>query len=389
MWWRVMMTPQDLPQNLLNSIANRNAVFLCGAGISRGVEDERGFPGGGELARDMAEKLLERTVQDAELLNLKQITQEVVWADNGSHHRLNRYLREVFADPAIKPLRAHKYLAHLECNVITTNYDTLIEQAFSEAGKRCGTIVQEDDLTRTQEVNVIKIHGCVTHLDTIVITEEDYYRWLISDSEIKTLVRLWFLQRPIVFIGFSLSDPNLRQLYYGLRLRFGKALQVAYAVFKERLDNYDMRFIEEQKIKIIELDATTFLEDLVEQVVLPRAFEEYDPIACAELLRNWRDSHQLTHADLKELVGKSESRISDILTLADLPNRYKQLVKNGTIKQVCATYVQRIREVLEKRGELAARDDEIYEWAQTGPSQPYVMRLHKQLKAGKDWSELG
>jgi antitoxin component HigA of HigAB toxin-antitoxin module len=312
----------------------------------------------------------------------------VIWADNGSRHRLNKYLQDTFTKPTVKPLRAHEYLAYLECNVITTNYDRLIERAFSDAGKRCGTIVREDDLTRMQDVNVVKIHGCVTHLDTIVITEEDYYRWLISDSEIKTLVRLWFLQRPVIFIGFSLSDPNLRQLYYGLRLRFGKALQVAYAVFKERLDNYDMRFIEEQKIKIIELDATAFLEELVEQVVLPRAFEEYDPIACAELFRNWRDSHQLTHADLKKLVGKSESRISDILTLADLPDRYKQLVKDGTIKQVCATYVQRIREVLENRGELAAREDEIYEWAQTGPSQPYVMRLHKQLKAGKGWGDL-
>jgi len=378
-----------IPQGLIDSIANRNAVFFCGAGISRGVEGERGFPSGQELARDMAEKLLGRTVRDDESLDLKQIAQEVIWADNGSRHRLNKYLQDTFTRPTVKSLRAHEYLAYLECNVITTNYDSLIERAFSDAGKRCGTIVREDDLTRMQDVNVVKIHGCVTHLDTIVITEEDYYRWLISDSEIKTLVRLWFLQRPVIFIGFSLSDPNLRQLYYGLRLRFGKALQVAYAVFKERLDNYDMRFIEEQKIKIIPQDATAFLEELVEQVVLPRAFEEYDPIACAELLRSWRDSHQLTHADLKKLVGKSESRISDILTLADLPDRYKQLVKDGTIKQVCATYVQRIREVLESRGELAVREDDIYKWAQTGPSQPYVMRLHKQLKAGKGWSELG
>ena len=376
-----------IPQDLIERIANQNAVFFCGAGISRGVEGEQGFPGGRDLARDMAEKLLGRTVGD-ESLDLKQIAQEVVWADNGSRHRLNKYVQDTFTKPTVKPLRAHEYLAYLECNVITTNYDTLIERAFREAGRRCGTIVREDDLTRMQDVNVVKIHGCVTHLDTVVITEEDYYRWLITDSEIKTLIRLWFLQRPIVFIGFSLSDPNLRQLYYGLRLRFREALQVTYAVFKERLDNYDMRFIEEQKIKIIELDATAFLEKLVEQVVLPRAFEEYNPIACAEILRNWRDSHQLTYGDLKKLVGKSESRISDILTLADLPDRYKQLVKDGTIKQVCATYVQRIREVLENRGELVAREDEIYEWVQTGPSQTYVMRLHKQLKDGKSWGDL-
>jgi hypothetical protein len=236
-----------IPQDLINSVANQNAVFFCGAGISRGVEGERGFPGGRDLAREMAEKLLGRTVRDDE--SLAQIAQEVIWDDNERRSRLNEYLLQVFADPTIKPLRAHKALADLECNVITTNYDRLIERAFSDGGKRCGTIVREDDLTRMRDVNVVKIHGCVTHLDTIVITEEDYYRWLITDSEIKTLVRLWFLQRPIVFIGFSLSDPNLRQLYYDLRLRFGEALRVAYAVFNKKSDNYDMRFIERQKSK--------------------------------------------------------------------------------------------------------------------------------------------
>jgi hypothetical protein len=308
-----------IPQDLIERIANQNAVFFCGAGLSRVMEGEQGFPGGRDLARDMAEKLLGRTVGD-ESLDLKQIAQEVIWADNGSRHRLNKYLQDTFTKPTVKPLHAHEYLAYLECNVITTNYDRLIERAFSDAGKRCGTIVREDDLTRMQDVNVVKIHGCVTHLDTIVITEEDYYRWLISDSEIKTLVRLWFLQRPIVFIGFSLSDPNLRQLYYGLRLRFGKALQVTYAVFKERLDNYDMRFIEEQKIKIIEQDATAFLDDLVGKVVLPEALEKYGPMTCAEMYRDWRDSHPAqTQGYLAKLTEQTDQKVSAILSLLDLP----------------------------------------------------------------------
>jgi hypothetical protein len=333
--------------------------------------------------------LLGRTVGD-ESLDLKQIAQEVIWADNGSRHRLNKYLQDTFTKPTVKPLRAHEYLAYLECNVITTNYDTLIERAFSNAGKRCGTIVREDDLTRMQDVNVVKIHGCVTHLDTVVITEEDYYRWLISDSEIKTLVRLWFLQRPVVFIGFSLSDPNLRQLYYGLRLRFGKALQVAYAVFKERLDNYDMRFIEEQKIKIIEQDATAFLDDLVEQVVLPQAFEKYGLMTCTQIYRDWLNSHPgLTQNDLAKLVGTVGSKISAVLTLTKLPARYQKLVEEGKISAyMSAYYIHRILETLKERRELAEQEDEIYKWAQGGPSQNEAKRRFYQIKAGKGWSEL-
>jgi NAD-dependent SIR2 family protein deacetylase len=377
-----------IPQHLIERIANQNAVFFCGAGISGGVEGERGFPGGRDLARDMAEKLLGRTVRDEE--SLAQIAQEVIWDDNERRSRLNEYLLQVFADPTIKPLRAHKALADLECNVITTNYDTLIEDAFKQAEKRCGTVVRENDLTRMRDVNVVKVHGCVTDVDNIVIAEEDYYRWLTSDSEMKTLVRLWFFQHHIIFVGFSLSDPNFRQLYYDLRLRFGEALKVAHAVFKEKSDNYDMRFIEKQGITIIEQDATVFLEDLVGQVVLPQALEKYGPMACARIYRDWLDADPgHTRGNLAKLAGLSEGEISRILTLLGLPNRYQKLVENRTIKSYHgAVYVQRILEKLDERGELLERGDEIYEWVRTGPSYREAMKCYEQLKAGKSWSEL-
>jgi hypothetical protein len=371
-----------IPKDLIDSIANRKAVFFCGAGISRGVEGERGFPGGWELARDMAEKSLGRIVRDDESLDLKQIAQEVTWADNGRRNRLYEYLQTVFADPAIKPLRAHKALAALECNIITTNYDTLIEDAFKQAEKRCGTIVRENDLTRMQDVNVVKIHGCVTDVDNIVIAEDDYYRWLTSDSEMKTLVRLWFFQRPIVFTGFSLSDPNFRQLYYDLRLRFGEALKVAYAVFKEKSDIYDMRFIEKQGIEIIEQDATAFLENLVEQVVLPQAFERYGPMACARIYRDWRDSHpSRTQRDLAKLTGQTDRKISAILSLLDLPLRYQQLVEEGRLNWSAAfrlcNFGRRHPGVLEK--------DETYELAKTGPTVEKVREWTKRQE--ERWRE--
>jgi hypothetical protein len=371
-----------IPQDLIDSIANRNAVFFCGAGISRGVEGERGFPGGRDLARDMAEKLLGRTVGDDEPLDLKQVAQEVIWADNGRRNRLYEYLLRVFADPAIKPLRAHKALAALECNVITTNYDTLIEDAFKQAEKRCGTVVRENDLTRMQDVNVVKIHGCITDVDKIVIAEEDYYRWLTSDSEMKTLVRLWFLQRPIVFIGFSLSDPNFRQLYYDLRLRFGEALKVAYAVFKERSDNYDMRFIESQEIKIIERDATAFLDDIVGRVVLAQALEKYGPMACARIYRDWRDSHPAQiQGDLAKLTGQTDQKVSAILSLLDLPPRYQRLVEEEKLSWSAAfrliTFGRHHPRVLEK--------DETYELAKPGPTVEEVREWTKRQE--ERWSE--
>jgi hypothetical protein len=380
-----------IPHDLIKKIETKNAVFFCGAGISRGVGDERGFPGGRDLARHMAEELLERTVRDDEALDLKQIAQEVIWKDKGSRNRLNEYLLQVFNDPKITPLRAHQYLAYLECNVITTNYDTLIEQAFRQAETLCGIVVRKDDLTRLQDVNVVKIHGCVTDPGTIVITEEDYYRWLHSHSEIINLVRHWLIGRPIVFIGFSLSDPNFRKLYYDLRLLLREALRKAYAVFKEKSDNYDMHYIEEQGIEIITKDATAFLEGLFERVVLPRPIDKYsNPVACAERYKYWlhAGSEPRTQKDLANLARTDTTQISQRLSLLKLPSNYQQLVKNGTIRYLLAYEVWKIRKELKKRGELEKRDEEVYKWAQTGPPVTEAREILKQLKAGKDWGEL-
>ena len=106
---------------------------------------------------------------------------------------------------------------------ITTNYDTFIEDAFFRRDARAATLSRPVQSQHFSENNfadaklLLKIHGCVKRYppeDSIVITEEDYYRFLRQDRYLINKLYTLFCERTVVFMGYSLSDPNIQFIYH-------------------------------------------------------------------------------------------------------------------------------------------------------------------------------
>ena len=105
--------------------------------------------------------------------------------------------------------------------VITTNWDMFIEQLFPEYRTYIG---QEELLfSNPQEIGEIyKIHGCSTVPSSMVMTSSDYEEFNEKNTYLAAKLITLFVEHPIVFIGYSISDENISSLLRGIASCIGK-----------------------------------------------------------------------------------------------------------------------------------------------------------------------
>jgi formylglycine-generating enzyme required for sulfatase activity len=250
-----------IPQEIISDFRQKKGILFLGAGLSLSSNHQQGFPSGNELSEQLSRKFLNREPGSNE--GLMQISQQIIWKHNGSRQALESYLKHIFRDPHIHPSSPHHSLAKLNVPMITTNYDRLIEDAYRKNNLKLSVVLEDRDLIEYDNL-LIKIHGCISRPSQCIISEEDYYNWLTFDSEIKNLVRAWFLINRIVFIGYSLMDINFRQLLIELRRKFGSSFRNCYVVLPSiDEENYNYRFLTHSiGANFIKCTAAKFLEEL-------------------------------------------------------------------------------------------------------------------------------
>jgi hypothetical protein len=112
--------------------------------------------------------------------------------------------------------------------IVTTNYNQMFE--LSSRGVGLSTLVSRllprcNNLTAVLDVSVLpyypiencdrwilKMHGCVTHPEDIVLTREHYMRYQSTRSALSGIVQSLLITRHMLFVGFSLQDDNFHRI---------------------------------------------------------------------------------------------------------------------------------------------------------------------------------
>ncbi|MEQ9866081.1 SIR2 family protein [Pectobacterium aroidearum] len=92
-------------------------------------------------------------------------------------------------------------------SIITTNYDTLIEQFFEFE-----PLIGNSILLSNPYGSVYKIHGCVSSPSELTITESDYNFFDSKYELIRAQLLSLFIHNPVIFIGYSISDSNIQKI---------------------------------------------------------------------------------------------------------------------------------------------------------------------------------
>lgn len=184
---------------------------------------------------------------------------------------------------AVRGLAAMKFPV-----VITTNYDQLFEDALRVANKRPElSIYAKGDNVAPRDIEgdadpddrpfVLKMHGDVDDKTSFVITDEDYIDFVLRMGAKERLnpvplnIRALLTRRPILFIGYSLADYNLRLLFKTLHWAPGidrGAVKRSYSV-DPKPDPLIVRTYAEgpdAKINFIVQDVWTFVPALYREV---------------------------------------------------------------------------------------------------------------------------
>lgn len=92
--------------------------------------------------------------------------------------------------------------------IITTNWDTFIEETFPDFKKYIG----QSELLFSNSLNIgelYKIHGCISRPNSLILTSNDYKDFEIKNPYLAAKLLTIFVEHPIIFIGYSLHDQNV------------------------------------------------------------------------------------------------------------------------------------------------------------------------------------
>jgi len=212
--------------DLAFALASGSFCLFTGAGFSKQLTDNK-MPSWGELLDEacayldkpkMAKRQLSECI--SEKLPLEDCAQvlELIFIKEKKDFReaiadkIDSYKLHVESSRGISDfIRRHKLI-----KVISTNYDNLLQKYILH--DECNVNYPGKPIAKKSGLlDLYQIHGSVEHPPSMVATTQDYYKFINFPTYFSRKIFTLMAENTVVFLGYSLGDPNLKAIIYAFR----------------------------------------------------------------------------------------------------------------------------------------------------------------------------
>jgi hypothetical protein len=104
-----------------------------------------------------------------------------------------------------------EFFSNREFSIVTTNYDKLAEEL--TADNPCHSITPGLPIPKSPaNVKIYHVHGSIDSPQNMVVTSEDYFRFINGNSYFSRKLSTVLHENTVVILGYSLGDTNLKAI---------------------------------------------------------------------------------------------------------------------------------------------------------------------------------
>lgn len=290
-------------KELINSIRKEQVTLFLGSGFSR----KAGAPMANAIVSALRESMpigVKEDYKDETHLDIISEEYEQIYSRETLINKLEDIFKFMPTDTSDHTCLTK--IPHIR-HIITTNYDTLIEDAYGP--DNCYVVRTTDDCVNLPKDKTIiyKIHGDFTVKDNILLTKQDYINFFSNNNEplLWKYIQSHILTNDMLFIGYSLEDSNIFTLIQEIRKKV-KVDTRKYFLIAPGLLKHKIEKLARTKIKYLNAKAEDLFSVLFETLDKKIKSDYQRKYICLDTFRRYANQHFLQPI-VEE--GQKENRI--------------------------------------------------------------------------------
>ncbi|NIU00766.1 MAG: hypothetical protein GWN01_07490, partial [Nitrosopumilaceae archaeon] len=252
-----------IPHALLDSIDTKR----CGLFIGSGISINSGLPSWHNLILELMNSCIDYGISSKEQNELNHLLNQGAFLEVAADYsrekmgnrRFHDIMQKLFRSPNIETNEIHDLIINLNFPlIITTNYDKLLEKAFTYTYpgevppvytyKNTASLAR---LLGESEFFILKIHGDIDDVGTIILTKKDYRKVLSENPACRVTLFNLFASYSFLFLGFSIKDPDLNLILEDLSVTFGGFARRHFALMQDPGDILSKSFSNNYNVEIM------------------------------------------------------------------------------------------------------------------------------------------